>query len=189
MNRRGTAGSSPSSHSVTTTQLAARPVLEADVDDVAVAHVDRAALRRGAGRRLARHVAGRPRARDARGDLGARVERAAHALAVALGRVVGDRDQHRLSGQSRRSSPTVSRSGRSGDRADGHQHARHEARAVGRDVADRERLGDVAEDHVLVGDDARAAGRSGSARRPPSARRSAWPCPTARRAWRDGGTR
>ena len=61
--RRGTAGVLallPQRHD---DELAARLVLEADVDDVAVAHVDRAALRRGARRRLARHVAGRPGAR------------------------------------------------------------------------------------------------------------------------------
>ena len=92
--RRGTAGSSPSSHSVTTTQLAARLVLQADEHDVAVAHVGAAALRRGARRRLARDAARRPRLADARDDLGARVERPAHALAVALGGVVGDGDQH-----------------------------------------------------------------------------------------------
>ena len=41
------------------------------------------------------------------------------------------------------------------DAADRQQDAGHEARAVGRHVADRERLGNVAEDDLLVGDQAR----------------------------------
>ena len=95
------------------------------------------------------------RAADPGGDLGARVQRAAHALQVALGRVVGDAYE----GHRSRSSPITGDSGRVGHVADRQQHARHEARAVGRHVADRERLRDVAEDDLLVGDDPRQPDR------------------------------
>ena len=92
---------------------------------------------------------GRQRPAHARGDLRARVERAADPLAVALDGVVGDRYE----GHRRCSSPITGDSGSSATRADRQQHAGHEARAVGRHVADRQRLGDVAEDDLLVGDE------------------------------------
>ena len=81
-------------HSVTTTSSPRGLVLQADVDDVALAHVDRPALGGGARRRLARVVARGPGPAHARRDLGAGVERAAHPLAEALRRVVGHRDEH-----------------------------------------------------------------------------------------------
>ena len=76
----------------------------------------------------------------------------------------------------------------------GEHDPRHEAVAVDRVVADRERLALAAEDDLLVGDQARAGGSSGSARGrclppPRSARRSASPSPTGRRACGRGGAR
>src|SRR3954452_22700500 len=79
-------------------QLAARAVPQAHEGDVAVAHVDRPALGRGAWRRLLADPAGGPGARHAAGDLGPRVERPADALPVALDRVVGDGDERRAHG-------------------------------------------------------------------------------------------
>src|SRR5215213_8327081 len=87
-------------------ELAARLVLHADEHEVAVAHVHAAAAR------PERDAAGVPPGGHARRDLAARVERAAHPLAIALDGVVRDRYE----GHRSRSSPTVSRSGRSATR-------------------------------------------------------------------------
>jgi hypothetical protein len=74
-------------------ELAARPVLPAHEHEPPVADVDRAALPRRAGRRLARDRALGPGAPHPRDHLRAGVERPAHALAVPLRGVVGDGDE------------------------------------------------------------------------------------------------
>ena len=127
-----------------------------------------------------------------------------------LAQIFGRQARRSRAGVSR---PTV-RPGRLADLPDGQQHAGHERRAVVGVVPDRERLAGGAEQHLLVGhqapeadgvdaDPGRAprrpgrprarASRSGRAPTPPrprpSARRSAWPCPTGRRSCCRGGAR
>ena len=107
-----------------------------------------------------------PRRRCARASAGTR---SSARPAVARGREVarrpgarsapdvGDRRRRRRSvagaDHSRCSSPITGDSGSVGTRADREQHAGHERLAVGRVVADRQRLADVAEDDLLVGDE------------------------------------
>ena len=101
VNRRGTAGSSPSSHRVTTTS-SPRGRSSRQTKRAGRRARRRATLGRRARRRLAGHGAGRPGLADARRDLRPRVERAAHALAVALDRMVGDGDSGAIAEDRRR---------------------------------------------------------------------------------------
>ena len=126
-------------------QLAAWLVLDADVDEVGSSRsrtscAPRSPVRCGRRRRPSTRVV----------TSSFRVQRAPDSLEVALGGVVGYGDE----GHSSFSSPITGDSGSSATLRIAEQDAGHEARAVRRLVADRERLGDVAEDHVLVGDDA-----------------------------------
>src|SRR4051795_1387181 len=90
-------------------QLVPRAVPQAHERHVAVAHVDRAALRRGARRRLVGDVPRGPRARDPARDLRPRVQRPAHPLAVPLDRVV--RDGHERRAHASRRARTTRRPG------------------------------------------------------------------------------
>ena len=72
--------------------------------------------------------------------------------------MVGDGDE-RCAHSRQALEPDRAGLGQRRDAADRQQHAGHEARAVGRHVAQRERLGDVAEDDLLVGDEAGQAHR------------------------------
>ena len=144
MNRFGTSGSSPSSHSVTTINS---PRGLSSMQTKITSGRSRSRTERAALARL--DATGLDRLADPRGDLRARVERAADALQVALDGVVGDRDE----GHRSLSSPNT---GDSGSSATWRIASRTPGMKLVRSVVTWRmvrRLGDVAEDHVLVGDE------------------------------------